>query len=106
MVTATQSPTLRAASSLTLLRTYLAPQRIRIVGLFILMLLDLVLHLALPRVVQAFIDSALAAASVQTLLGYGVVYLIVAITQNATWVGWQSSRRTSVSSPPIAFAPI
>jgi len=89
MVTATQSPTLRAASSLTLLRTYLAPQRIRIVGLFILMLLDLVLHLALPRVVQAFIDSALAAASVQTLLGYGVVYLIVAITQNATWVGWQ-----------------
>lgn len=72
-----------------LLRAYLAPQRARLVGLFVLMLVDLALHLALPRVVQTFIDSALAAASVQTLLGFGIVYLIVAIAQNATWVGWQ-----------------
>lgn len=72
----------------SLLRTYLAPQRGRIAVLALLMLADLALQLTLPRVVQLFIDSALAGTTLQALLTIGAGYLAVAITENWTWVGW------------------
>jgi ABC-type multidrug transport system fused ATPase/permease subunit len=72
-----------------LLGTYLAPQRGRVAVLALLMLADLVLQLALPRVVQGFIDGAIGGVSLQALLAIGVVYLVVAIGENWTWVGWQ-----------------
>ncbi|HEX5692098.1 MAG TPA: ABC transporter ATP-binding protein, partial [Roseiflexaceae bacterium] len=71
------------------LATYLAPQRTRMAILVALMLLDLALQLGLPRVVQTFIDSAVAGGDLRTLLWIGVAYLIVAIGQNWTLVGWQ-----------------
>ena len=71
-----------------LLRTYLAPQRGRIAVLALLMLADLALQLALPRVVQTFIDLALAGTVLQTLLTIGAGYLAVAFAENWTWVGW------------------
>ena len=74
-------------------RTYIAPQRGRMLGLAGLMLVDLVLQLALPRVVQLFIDSAVAGVALQTLLLLGSGYLFVAITENWTWVGWQYMAR-------------
>ena len=64
-----------------LLGTYLAPQRRRIAGLAVLMLADLALQLALPRVAQQFIDGALAGAALQALISIGVGYLTVAITK-------------------------
>ncbi len=72
-----------------LLGKYLAPQRKRVIVLALLMLVDLTLQLALPRVVQGFIDSATAGVALQTLLLIGAGYLVVAITENWTWVGWQ-----------------
>jgi ATP-binding cassette subfamily B protein len=71
------------------LGTYLAPQRARMAILAVLMLIDLVLQLALPRVVQTFIDSATGGGAVRTLLWIGVAYLAVAIGQSWTLVGWQ-----------------
>jgi ATP-binding cassette, subfamily B, bacterial len=71
------------------LGTYLAPQRTRMAILAMLMLIDLVLQLGLPRVVQTFIDSATAGGELRTLLWIGVAYLAVAIGQNWTLVGWQ-----------------
>jgi ATP-binding cassette, subfamily B, bacterial len=72
-----------------LLHTYLAPQTRRMALLAGLMLIDLVLQLALPRVVQGFIDGAIAGMALQALIWIGVAYLLVAITQNAALVGWQ-----------------
>ncbi len=72
-----------------ILQTYLAPQRTRMALLATLMLIDLALQLSLPRVVQTFIDSATAGAELHTLLWIGVAYLVVAIGQNWTLVGWQ-----------------
>ncbi len=72
-----------------LLGKYLAPQRKRMAGLALLMLVDLTLQLALPRVVQGFIDNAIAGVALQTLLIIGVGYLVVAIVGNWSWVGWQ-----------------
>ena len=71
-----------------LLRTYLVPQRSLIIVLALLMLADLALQLALPRVVQLFIDRALAGTTLQPLLFIGAGYLAVAIAENWTWVGW------------------
>lgn len=72
-----------------LLGTYLAPQKGRMIALALVMAADLVLQLALPRVVQTFIDSAIAGVALQTLLVIGVAYLFVSIAENFTWVGWQ-----------------
>jgi len=72
-----------------LLGTYLAPQRARLAILVTLLLIDLVLQLGLPRVVQTFIDSATSGGELRTLLWIGVAYLGVAIGQNGTLVGWQ-----------------
>lgn len=71
------------------LGTYLAPQRIRLAALAALILLDLVLQLGLPRVVQTFIDSATTGVALRTLLWIGVAYLGVALGQNLTLVGWR-----------------
>jgi ABC-type multidrug transport system fused ATPase/permease subunit len=71
------------------LRTYLAPQRTRVALLAALMLVDLLLQLGLPRVVQTFIDSATHGGELRTLVWIGVAYLAVAIGQNWTLVGWQ-----------------
>jgi ATP-binding cassette, subfamily B, bacterial len=72
-----------------LLRTYLAPQRGRLLALALLMLIDLVLQLGLPRVVQTFIDIATTGGALRTLLWLGGAYLGVAIGQNLALVGWQ-----------------
>jgi ATP-binding cassette subfamily B protein len=69
--------------------TYLAPQRARLAALAALLLVDLVLQLGLPRVVQTFIDSATGGGALRTLLWIGVAYLAVALGQNLTLVGWQ-----------------
>jgi ATP-binding cassette, subfamily B, bacterial len=69
--------------------TYLAPQRTRMLALAALMLADLALQLGLPRVVQTFIDSAMSGGTLRTLMLIGVAYLVVAIGQNWTLVGWQ-----------------
>ena len=71
------------------LGTYLAPQRTRMAILATLMLIDLALQLGLPRVVQTFIDRATGGGELRTLLWIGVAYLVVAIGQNWTLVGWQ-----------------
>src|SRR5919202_2635850 len=71
------------------LGVYLAPQRRRLIMLALLILVDLVLHLGLPRVVQTFIDSAIAGRDVRALLWIGVAYLAVALGQNGAQVGWQ-----------------
>ena len=71
------------------LGTYLAPQRSRLAALGVLLLLDLVLQLGLPRVVQTFIDSATSGGAPRTLLWIGVAYLGVALARNLTLVGWQ-----------------
>ena len=72
-----------------LLKVYLAPQRARLAILATLILVDLVLHLGLPRVVQMFIDSAIAGGQLRTLTWIGVAYLAVAISLNLAKVGWQ-----------------
>jgi len=72
-----------------ILGTYLAPQRIRMIILATWMLIDLVLQLGLPRVVQTFIDSAIGGEKLDTLLWIGVAYLAVALGQNLALVGWQ-----------------
>ena len=72
-----------------LLGTYLAPQKGRMIVLALVMVADLALQLGLPRVVQTFIDSATAGGDLRTLLSIGVAYLVVAIGQNLTLVGWQ-----------------
>jgi ATP-binding cassette, subfamily B, bacterial len=72
-----------------ILGVYLAPQRVRLVILATLILIDLVLHLGLPRVVQTFIDSAIAGGALSTLVWIGVAYLAFAIGQNVVQVGWQ-----------------
>jgi ABC-type multidrug transport system fused ATPase/permease subunit len=72
-----------------LLRDYLAPQRGRLAALAALLLIDLVLQLGLPRVVQTFIDSATTGGALETLLWVGVAYLGVALGQNVVLVGWQ-----------------
>lgn len=72
-----------------LLGTYLAPQRGRVTALALLMLADIALQLLLPRMVQTFIDSAIAGATLQTLLLIGAGYLVFALSENALWVGWQ-----------------
>ena len=79
----------QSASYRGFLQTYLAPQRARMALLAGLMLLDLALQLGLPRVVQTFIDSAIAGGELRALLAIGVAYLAVAIGQNWTLVGWQ-----------------
>jgi ATP-binding cassette, subfamily B, bacterial len=71
---------------LKLLRAYLAPQRARIGLLGLLLLAELGLQLALPRVVQTFIDSALAGVLLPTLLTLGGAYLAVAIGKNGIGV--------------------
>jgi ABC-type multidrug transport system fused ATPase/permease subunit len=81
-----QAPT---AGYRRVLGTYLAPQRTRLAVLVVLMLLDLVLQLGLPRVVQTFIDSATSGVELRTLLWIGVAYLAVALGQNVMLVGWQ-----------------
>jgi ATP-binding cassette, subfamily B, bacterial len=48
-----------------------------------------VLQLALPRVVQGFIDGAIAGVALSALLWVGATYLLVAIAQNWALVGWQ-----------------
>lgn len=77
------------STQLRLLSRYLAPQRGNIAVLAVLMLASLVLELALPRVAQLFIDSALTGSTLQFLLDIGVAYLIVALFKNAVSVGWQ-----------------
>jgi len=72
-----------------LLRTYLAPQRRRLILLGLLMLFDLALQLGLPRVVQMFIDSATGGGELGALLWIGAAYLTVALGQNLALVGWQ-----------------
>ena len=72
-----------------LLGTYLVPQRKRFAVLAALMLLDLTLQLALPRMVQGFIDGATTGVALQTLLVIGAGYLLITLTKNWTWVGWQ-----------------
>ena len=57
-------------------------------ALFVLMLADLALQLALPRVVQSFIDGATTGAALQSLMIMGAGYLAMAVAQNGTWVGW------------------
>jgi ATP-binding cassette subfamily B protein len=81
-----QTPT---AGYRVFLGTYLAPQRARLAALAALMVIDLVLQLGLPRVVQTFIDSATGGGELRTLLWIGVAYLVVALGQNVTLVGWQ-----------------
>lgn len=71
------------------LGVYLAPQRARLAGLAALLAIDLGLQLGLPRVVQTFIDSAVGGGALRTLLWIGVAYLLVAVGQNLTLVGWQ-----------------
>ena len=71
------------------LAIYLAPQRVRLAVLTALMLVDLVLHLGLPRIVQTFIDRAIAGNALRMLLWIGIAYLAVAIGQNLAQVGWQ-----------------
>ncbi|KPV48270.1 hypothetical protein SE17_38980, partial [Kouleothrix aurantiaca] len=71
------------------LRAYLAPQRTRMAALAALMLADLALQLGLPRVVQTFIDRAMAGSDLRTLLGLGVAYFVVALAQSWTLVGCQ-----------------
>jgi ATP-binding cassette, subfamily B, bacterial len=72
-----------------LFKVYLAPQRARLVVLAVLLVVDLALYLGLPRVVQTFIDIAIAGGALRTLVWIGVAYLAVAIGQNLTQVGWQ-----------------
>lgn len=71
------------------LGVYVAPQRARLGLLGILMLIDLVLQLGLPRVVQTFIDRAIGGDDLRTLIGIGIAYLAVALGQNLALVGWQ-----------------
>jgi ATP-binding cassette, subfamily B, bacterial len=72
-----------------LFATYLAPEWRRVSVLAVLLLTDLVLQLALPRVVQGFIDRATSGAELNALLTLGAVYLAIALTQNGTLVGWK-----------------
>lgn len=71
------------------LGVYVAPQRARLGLLGILMLIDLVLQLGLPRVVQTFIDRAIGGDDLGILIGIGIAYLAVALGQNLALVGWQ-----------------
>lgn len=71
------------------LGTYLAPQRRLLVLLAAMMCFDLGLQLGLPRVVQSFIDRAIAGSDLQTLIWIGVGFLAVAVGQSWTLVGWQ-----------------
>lgn len=71
-----------------LLQTYLLPQRARVAGLAGLMLINLIAQFSLPRLVQTFIDNALAGVVLDALLLTGFVYLGLATVTNLTQIGW------------------
>ena len=71
-----------------ILGTYLAPQWRRVAVLAVLLVIDLVLQLALPQIVQAFLDTAIAGVVLDTLLLIAAAYLAIAIGQKGTFVGW------------------
>lgn len=72
----------------TLLQTYLLPQRARLAALAGLMLVNLLAQLALPRLVQIFIDGALNNMPLSSLLGLGGVHVALALLTNITHIGW------------------
>ena len=72
-----------------LLGTYLAPQkRRRVLVLGLVMAADLVLQLALPRVVQTFIDSAIAGVALRPCCDRRGLS-VRGHRENLTLVGWQ-----------------
>ena len=62
-----------------LVLAYLRPQRGRVLLLGGLLLAGLGLSLLNPRIMQAFIDSAIQGSPLQTLINLGVLFLVVAI---------------------------
>jgi ATP-binding cassette, subfamily B, bacterial len=78
-----------AATSTRFLRTYLAPQRGRLLVLFALMGADLALLLLLPDLTRRFIDGALAGEALRSLLFGAASYLGTALAANLVGMGWQ-----------------
>lgn len=86
----------------TLLATYLRPLRGQVALLGLLILADIVLQLVSPQITRRFIDGALGGAALQTLTLLGLLYLGIAIVQQAmalgnTYlsesIGWRTTNR-------------
>lgn len=72
--------------------TYLAPHRLRLVGLLVALLSSIGLQLVIPLLLQRFIDSALGGVAVSSLVVVGVAYLGAGIGNQilsaiATYIG-------------------
>lgn len=86
----------------TLLATYLRPLRGQVALLGLLILADIALQLVSPQITRRFIDGALGGAALQTLTLLGLLYLGIAIVQQAmalgnTYlsesIGWRTTNR-------------
>src|SRR5262245_16475063 len=70
-----------------LLLDYLRPQRGRVIGLSLLLLINIVLQLVNPQLIRAFLDQALAGAAMALLTTIAIVYIVIALAQQgvAVW---------------------
>jgi ATP-binding cassette, subfamily B, bacterial len=72
---------------LALLATYLRPQRRGLGALVILMLISIGFELLNPQIIRSFIDTAAAGGEVERLTQAALLFVAVAIAQQATAVG-------------------
>lgn len=70
-----------------LLVTYLRTQRRRVLGLTLLLLTSIAFQLLSPQLLRRFIDTASAGGTVETLVGIGVLFILVALVQQGFAVG-------------------
>ncbi|HUS16200.1 MAG TPA: ABC transporter ATP-binding protein, partial [Chloroflexia bacterium] len=62
-----------------LLAGYLRPQRVRVVGLMLLLILSIGMELLNPQIVRYFIDTALAGGALESLLAAAALFIGVAL---------------------------
>jgi ATP-binding cassette subfamily B protein len=70
-----------------LLLDYLHPQRGRVLGLALLLLVNIILQLVNPQLMRSFLDGALAGAAMKLLTTLALVYIVIALAQQGVAVG-------------------
>lgn len=70
----------------SLLATYLRPQRANVALLGLLMTLGITFELVNPQIIRSFIDTAIAGGEVRQLAGAALVYIGIALAQQAASV--------------------
>jgi ATP-binding cassette, subfamily B, bacterial len=70
-----------------LLLEYLHPQRGRVLGLGLLLLVNIVLQLVNPQLMRSFLDGALGGAAMHTLTTLALLFIVIALVQQVAAVG-------------------